>query len=124
MPVQYTIDQDSCAWRIVDGEAILIHAETTFYYGLDATGTRIWQILLDGPASVAEVEARLQAGGVDAPSASAIEAFLEELRAEEILTRSGDGAVETTTTDAAPGGAPPPLLTKYDSLDELLISGE
>ena len=44
----YEINADSVRWRIVDGEAVLIHVETTIYYSLNATGTVVWQLLADG----------------------------------------------------------------------------
>jgi hypothetical protein len=32
-----------------DGEAVLLNLETEKYFGLDTTGTRMWQLLIDSP---------------------------------------------------------------------------
>lgn len=29
----------------IDGEAVLLHLESGIYYGLDAVGTRVWELL-------------------------------------------------------------------------------
>jgi hypothetical protein len=42
---RYTIDSDKIAWRIVDGEAVILNLETGLYYSLDKVGTRAWQFL-------------------------------------------------------------------------------
>ncbi len=38
------IDPD-VVFRELDGEAVILHLGTGLYYGLDAVGTRMWQVL-------------------------------------------------------------------------------
>ena len=35
--------------RHMDGESVLLNLETEKYFGLDATGTRMWQLVTDSP---------------------------------------------------------------------------
>ncbi len=129
MSRRYAIDEDNCAYRIVDGEAILIHSETTFYYGLNDAGTRIWQRLLDGDLSVDEAAAVLagDAGPAGAELVSSAAAFLEQLAGEQLLSREGEASAPTGSTtgeSAAPTAPGMPTDNKYDSLDDLIITGE
>ncbi len=39
-------NEKSVRWRKVDGEAVLINVDTTYYYSLNRTGTIIWELLL------------------------------------------------------------------------------
>ena len=32
---------DKVAWRVVDGDAVIVHADSSAYYGLNSTGTFI-----------------------------------------------------------------------------------
>ena len=36
--------------RQLDGESVLLNLETEIYYGLDATGTRMWELLTSSPS--------------------------------------------------------------------------
>lgn len=42
------------AWRVIDGEAILISAEDSMLHSLDEVGTRIWE-MADGAATVGSI---------------------------------------------------------------------
>lgn len=57
--MRYTIDQNNASWRVVDGEAVIIHLVTTHYYGLNATGTFLWNLLAEKPHTAAELAAAL-----------------------------------------------------------------
>ena len=127
MSAKFSIDQDNCAYRMVDGEAILIHSETTFYYSLNDAGPKIWKVLLDGEVTVEE--AARAAGAEGEPPAellAATESFLGELTREQFLTSSEELGEGVAAPDAAvaDGADWMPVLTKFDSLDELLVTGE
>ena len=36
---------DEVVFRELDGEAVILNLETGIYFGLDAVGTRIWQLI-------------------------------------------------------------------------------
>lgn len=58
--------EPSAAWRVVDGEAVMVLPSTGKVHTLNAVGTRFWQ-LVDGQLTMAEIAARL-AEEFDAPS--------------------------------------------------------
>ena len=103
--MRYSIDQDNSAWRVVDGEAVLINAETTFYYGLNPTATRIWKLLLDKDLTAEEI-----ADGIASDSdkssagiAESIKCFLDELTVERLLTAT-EATASRPSDERLPGG--------------------
>lgn len=36
---------DDVVFQVLDGEAVLLNMKTEIYFGLDETGTRIWQLV-------------------------------------------------------------------------------
>ena len=133
--MRYSIDQNNSAWRVVDGEAVLINAETTFYYGLNSTATRIWMLLLEADLTVEEIADRI-ASDFDKSSAGiteSIKRFVDELTVEHLLT-----AMESTASrpsderilgglgdgDDTSGEWEMPKVTRYDTLEKLIVGGE
>lgn len=41
---------DDVVWQTVDGEVVLFAVTAERYYGLDAVGSRMWEVLQDHPA--------------------------------------------------------------------------
>lgn len=85
--MRYTIDRDNASWRVVDGEAVIIHLVTTHYYGLNATGTFLWGLLAEKPHTAAELAAAL-AGHYGEPVesvASDVDGILSGLVAEQLV---------------------------------------
>lgn len=35
---------EKIAWRVVDGEAVILNRDTGWYYSLDKIGTEIWEL--------------------------------------------------------------------------------
>ena len=133
--MRYAIDQDNSAWRVVDGEAVLINAETTFYYGLNPTATRIWKLLLDKDLTVEEIADGI-ASDFDESSAGiaeSIKRFLDELTVERLLTAT-EATASRPSDEQLPGGLgdgddtsgkwETPKVTRYDTLEELIVCGE
>jgi hypothetical protein len=46
--VQRFVVNESVVSAVLDDEAVLLNAESGIYYGVDAVGTRIWQLLTEG----------------------------------------------------------------------------
>lgn len=79
--------ESAAAWRIVDGEAVMVLPATGKVHTLNAVGTRFWE-LIDGGRTLDEVAAQL-AEEFDAPSeriATDCRAFAVELRERGLLT--------------------------------------
>lgn len=70
----------------VGDETVLLHLENGTYYGLDAVGTLIWEMLKEGITLTAVCEAIAKEYGV---AGAAVEAdtrhFLGDLKAQNIL---------------------------------------
>jgi len=108
----------------IDGEVILIQIETGYYYSLCGSGARMWRLLERG-RSIAEVAAALQqAYGANDEIATAVERLTVELR-DETLLEPLDGeappAVEDETVAEAPGQFEPPVLERYEDMQDFLL---
>jgi hypothetical protein len=68
---QQVVMPPSVMFRELDGESVLLNLDSERYYGLDAAGTRFWEILAATPT--------VQAG---------FERLLEEFEVEPALLRS------------------------------------
>ncbi len=51
----FSINREQVVSEMMDGETTLVHTETTNYYGLNTTGTFVWNFLLDHDASLNEI---------------------------------------------------------------------
>jgi len=78
---------DDVVFRELDGEAVILNLDTGMYFGLDAVGTRIWQ-LLDTHKTLRRTLEALEAE-FDAPVErleSDLTAFVGALHAKGLLT--------------------------------------
>lgn len=53
--MKYRVNSSLATWRVLDGEAVIINNETSYYYSLNKTGTYIWSLLVDDEMSVDEI---------------------------------------------------------------------
>lgn len=119
-------------WRVVDGEAVLVHADTSAYYGLNATGTYIWEAITTESLTPEEISRRLSARYVVAPEAVRrdVDAFLASLGNETLVrqTPAPDSDLNGNAADSGevlPGGHyEPPTVTRFGELEQLVLSGE
>ena len=61
VPARYGVNKAKAIWCAVDGEAALIHTDTSIYYGLNPTGTFIWTLLAEAELSFDEILERVSA---------------------------------------------------------------
>jgi len=59
-----TISQDVLAQEL-DGETVLLDLASESYFGLDAVGTRVWQLLSDGMDQAAMIDSLFEDYEVD-----------------------------------------------------------
>ena len=52
---RYAISQD-VVHRVLDGETIVLNLESGTYFGLNATGTRVWRLIEEGASRAAIIE--------------------------------------------------------------------
>ncbi|MEX1258778.1 MAG: PqqD family protein [Gemmatimonadota bacterium] len=122
---------DDVAWKVVEGEAVLVHAESSAYYGLNRTGTALWEALTSGPCSPDELVSGLSQQ-LDAPPQQAgqdVDTFLRSLVGAGLATEVPD-ASETSSGSgvrlgrAASGPYEPPQVSPFGELEQLILSGE
>jgi Coenzyme PQQ synthesis protein D (PqqD) len=123
---------DEIVWRVVDGEAVLVHADTSAYYGLNATGTYVWEAIATASLTPEEISRRLSARyGVAAETVRRdVDTFLASLGRETLVLESPGPDGDLNGTPAAgdetlPAGQyEPPTLTRFGELEQLVLSGE
>lgn len=132
--MRFRVSDAKVAWRVVDGEGVLLHAETSAYFGLNWTGTLIWEQLAIRQASVDELAGwiRDRIVGVPVDVVFELKAFIADLRRLDLLDQVEDG-----DGDAAPIPTPargeldpegivyePPVVLPFGELEKLILSGE
>lgn len=122
---------DIAAWRLVDGEAVIVHADTSAYYGLNSSATFIWESILAEPLAARELAERVGARfGVAGDAAERdVESFLAALEAEGLVretTNAGaaDARAALASQPASPARYEPPRLDRFGELEQLVLSGE
>ena len=122
---------DNAAWRIVDGEAVIVHAVSSAYYGLNSTATFIWQTIVSEPMASDDIAERVTArfGVTDDSVRTEVEAFLAGLEAEGLVREATDAPVTSpvvAASDQSGGVGPfvPPRLARFGELEQLVLSGE
>jgi len=75
-------------WRLVGDEVVALDVGASLYFGLNASGAVIWQLLANGAARE-EIVRRLTATfDVDAEQAGRdVDEFFAELRVHDLVTR-------------------------------------
>lgn len=88
--MRYAINEKEVTFRVLDDGAVLVHCETGYYYTLNATGTFVWEMLVEREMTVIELADELaRAFGQDPQGVAAdVQHLLDHLRGENlILTR-------------------------------------
>jgi len=124
----YTIDKSRFVFEQFDKEMVLINLEDGLYYNVSDTGTEVLHLLEQG-LSVAEVLDVLSARYVNKDELPAlVEGFVAELEKQGILLPLPQGAPASSVTAAketsrngAEARFAPPVLTRYDDMQEILL---
>ena len=132
VPETYIANTGKVAWRIVDGEGVIVHVESSAYYGLNASGTCIWEAILTTPLTTEAIATHISAryGLASEAALRDVEAFLVTLGEEGLLVRAEAARVRSDRTGASSGESQgagayePPALTRFGELEQLVLSGE
>jgi hypothetical protein len=78
------------AWRVIEGEAVILSLDTKAFRGLNPVGSRVWE-LIDGRRSVDEiVEVIVREFDVTRERAAGdVQAFVRELLDKGLVTSAG-----------------------------------
>ena len=139
---RYRVDDANVACRVVDGEAVLLHADSTAYFGVNQTGTLLWIRLATATQTAEELSAWARGFFDDAPVDATVQiaSFLSTLlerRLIEALDDSGAATPESSAPgisarDASQAAAADdkrvpwetPELEQFGELEKLILSGE
>ena len=83
----YRVDPARVLYRFVDGEAVLISADTSYYYSLNGVGTFIWKLLTEKSRTTPELLEAIQVE-YSPPMDQAVrdlDKLLNELRTEGLV---------------------------------------
>lgn len=87
--MKYSVNSDVATWRVLDGEAVIINNQTSYYYSLNGTGTFVWNLLVDNEMTLDEivenVSSRYELEGDEIRGD--ITAILDNLYNEKLLER-------------------------------------
>ena len=87
MAERYMLQNPQAAWRVYDGEAVIVSPEDSTLHTLNEVGTVVWEAA-DGRTPLGAIVARICARyDVDTPAAERdLEAFVEQLRERGLIT--------------------------------------
>jgi len=85
--MRYIVNRDAAQWRVVDGEAVVVNMDSSYYYGLNRSGTFVWTILTEQAASVDELAERVASefGVETARARTDVEAVVRQLAEEHLV---------------------------------------
>lgn len=75
------------AWRVIEGEAVILSLDSKVFRGLNSVGSRVWE-LIDGRRSVEEIVARIVAEFEVTPEIAArdVGVFIDQLLEKQLVT--------------------------------------
>jgi hypothetical protein len=123
---RYHVNPAKVVHETIEGEAILIHLESGFYYSLDGAGADVWGLLAEsrpvGDVAV-EVADRYEA------DPEAVDGEVRRLAAElaeEGLLEPAPNGLPPAARNGTNGGPPkvaftPPVLSKYEDMQDFLL---
>jgi hypothetical protein len=126
----FMANAENVAWRVLDGEAVLVHAESSAYYGLNATGTYVWEAIQTRPVALEDLVQRVATRFSVEPddARSDVAAFLENSAGRAFVSRTPAPASGSDHPEPAGNGATtpyePPELARFGELEQLVLSGE
>jgi hypothetical protein len=76
------------AWRVIEGEAVILALDTKVFRGLNPVGSRVWE-LIDGQRSTEDIAQVIVGEFQVAPDVAVrdLRAFIDELLSKGLVTR-------------------------------------
>ena len=121
------IDANAADSMQVDGETVVLSLATHDYFGLNATGTTIWELIkahpgIDRSTLAAALAAHFPAA--DAAVGDDVERLVEQLVERRLVSEVAASPVSTPTAVRAAQPYVVPQLEAFGALDTLILSGE
>lgn len=125
-----TMNLDAHAYRIntpriihetLDQETVIIDTETGVYFVAGGSGPTLWAALEHGASAQVLAEQLAQPTGAQPASLlPAVERFLAELSAEQLIVATAESTLSPTAFDGATTFVPP-TLQKFTDMENLLL---
>lgn len=116
-------NNEECAAKVIDGEAVIINLSNGTYYSMDKVGGSIWELLAEGRSVQEIVDGVVARYEIDRERAlSDVGQILAELVAEKLVT-GANGHTPTPTPDVPPReklAYEQPHLNSYRDMADLL----
>lgn len=124
----YGLKGNGSACRFIDGEAVLINAETSAYYSMNRTGTFVLRELVVSGRQPEEI-ARMFEDRFGAQSADwngDVGKTIAQLESEGLIVSADGPAPQLEGADAVelPQVYEKPTLERHGELEQLILSGE
>lgn len=107
---------------ITDGIAIVINSETGIYYGMNTLGSAVLENIINGASTENILKALKALPNVPADMEAKLNAFVEELKAKELVIEGGDGSGEANISAEAVADGFDLTVDEYSDAQELLLA--
>lgn len=127
---RYTLKNDGSACRFIDGEAVLLNADTSAYYSMNLTGAFVLRELLVSGREPNEISGRLEErfGASSADCDGDVRQTIAQLEFEGLIVQTDDGNAAPMIEGAGdvdlPEAYEKPALERHGELEQLILSGE
>ena len=82
---------DNVVFRHLAGESVLLNLDTGKYFGLDAVGTRLWNLVAEHGSTALTIDTLLAEYDVDAPRLQQdVTALIDQLLSKGLLTTDAE----------------------------------
>lgn len=87
---------DNVVFRSLADESVLLNLDTGTYFGLDAVGTRLWNLVAEHSSTALAIDTLLAEYDVDAPRLqNDVTALIDQLLAKRLLTTDAEQTPST-----------------------------
>lgn len=107
---------------ITDGIAIVINSETGIYYGMNTLGSAVLENIINGASTENILKALKALPNVPADMEAKLNAFVEELKAKELVIEGGDGSGKANISAEAVADGFDFTVDEYSDAQELLLA--
>ena len=107
---------------ITDGIAIVINSETGIYYGMNTLGSAVLENIINGASTENILKALKALPNVPSDMETKLNAFVEELKAKELVIEGGDGSGEANISAEAVADGFDLTVDEYSDAQELLLA--
>jgi hypothetical protein len=110
--------------ELIDGEVVIINMQSGSYYSLTDTGAIVWEMLEQAWGQADMLDRLVAQYDAEADTiAQSLDQILDQLQNENLILVAEATEMSNKTTELPEQKQPftPPILSKYDDMQELLL---